>query len=154
VRSKVLSVMARKFKGESNPFLVDALRDKNESIIREALGHLRSSAILDERLIEMITPFLKHPEDEVRLMAVSVLGMGVAGLQNDGLMKDIAHKEYLMNALFEKLENMSNDDSVSVRRQVHSIIVNQFKKKSNPFILEALKDKSELIIQKSHRRAL
>ncbi len=147
VRSRVLSVITKKFKDKSNPFIIEALKDENKYIIEDALGYLRSSTIPHEKQIELITPFLKHPEEKVRLEAVSALHFPVARLQNDGLIEDASHKKHLLNALFEKLEKMHNDDSVAVRRQVLSIIARQFKDKSDPFILEALKEEDRSIIR-------
>ena len=61
----MLSVIARKFKAKSNPFILDALKDESEYVIERALSYLPYSTIPDEKQIELITPFVKHPNRSI-----------------------------------------------------------------------------------------
>lgn len=121
--------------------------DKNLALLTHVDAGEREAAV--KRLAEngksvapAIYKLLDDPADGVRDAAVRVLG-------------ELSYEEYFMEALFKKLEKMSNDNSNSVRSQVHSVIVHRFKTKSNPFILEALKDENKYIIEEAliHLRA-
>ncbi len=72
---EVLSVISNKFQAKAHPFILDALKDENELVIVSNLAHLRHSTIPDEKQIELITPFLKHPEKSVREFAEQSVGL-------------------------------------------------------------------------------
>lgn len=105
------------------PLLLDALRDKDPKVQRQAVGALRVLDVDDETMLRAVTPLLKDDDATVRQYAVGVLhrcGPGAVPL--------------LMTAL--------KDNNESVRQQVVLALqsVGADEKLLRPALLEALKD--------------